>query len=232
MHPTESTRPRGRADLAIVAAALVGVAILAAVVQTDNVITRADADVVHAIAGWRSPFGVDVANAFTQLGTFVVLLPVTVAFGVVARLRLPQLRQPFTPLIALLLVSVINPLLKLLVDRSRPPGDVAAMTLTSNGFPSGHSAQSMAAWLSIGLVLAQARPSQRRWIVGAGVGIAVVVGCTRVVLGVHSPTDVLGGWALGAACALLVRRVATAWPARSSRRGTRSRSTATRPSPG
>lgn len=75
------------------------------------------------------------------------------------------------------------------VGRIRPGGNDGA-------FPSGHAASTV---LSYGLVVLLAAPPRwRRIIVPAWLGLALVVGVARVVAGVHWPTDVLGGWALGA----------------------------------
>ena len=78
-------------------------------------------------------------------------------------------------------------------------------------FPSGHSADSAAWWLTAALVAAAWAPPRRRAaLLAAGAAVALVVGATRVVLGVHHATDVVGGWSLGvvwaaAAARLLVR---------------------------
>jgi undecaprenyl-diphosphatase len=65
----------------------------------------------------------------------------------------------------------------------------------SLAFPSGHSANSMTAFLATALILA---PPARQgpWAVGA-IALSIVVGLSRVYLGVHWPTDVIGGWAFG-----------------------------------
>jgi undecaprenyl-diphosphatase len=108
-----------------------------------------------------------------------------------------------------LLGGALSPLIKAIVERPRPPFELREVVERSSGFPSGHSTQSAAGWVALGLVLALTARTARhghpawRW-VAAGAGVAVVVGVTRVVLSVHSPTDVLGGWTLGVGCAVAV----------------------------
>jgi undecaprenyl-diphosphatase len=80
-------------------------------------------------------------------------------------------------------------------------------------FPSGHSANVMA--IGLALALLATGPQWRRPAVAAALVVAIVVGVCRMVLQVHWPSDVLGGWAFGAAWTLLlVRLFGTAPPAR------------------
>lgn len=94
--------------------------------------------------------------------------------------------------------------LKLVVTRQRPPVAERLITVAEFSFPSGHATQSVALWSSLALVgLALAPPPVRRrlrWVAGAGaMVIAALVGLSRLYLGVHWLTDVVAGWAVGAA---------------------------------
>lgn len=189
--------------LAGVAAVLI--AVLAFVVTGENVVTRADADLVAAVADVRSALVADVARLVTWLGNVLVLGVVAAAFGLSVRRFGAQSRDAVLPLAALALTAVVDPLLKLLVGRPRPAVELAELVETASGYPSGHSAQSMAAWLAMGFVLGVLSGHPRRWL-AVGVALSIVVGISRVVLGVHSPTDLLGGWALGVVCIALTHR--------------------------
>ncbi len=95
---------------------------------------------------------------------------------------------------------------KLLVERPRP-GLVPWLddwVGKSFSFPSGHSLASMAVYGSLGLLLSRLAPTPAaaRFARGAGIGIALLVGVSRIYLGVHYPTDVLAGWAAGLLWAL------------------------------
>jgi undecaprenyl-diphosphatase len=80
----------------------------------------------------------------------------------------------------------------------------AAEVFTSS-FPSGHSTMSAVVYLTLGALLAlvEGRRRVRVFLVALGAVLTFLVGASRVYLGVHWPTDVLGGWTIGAGWALL-----------------------------
>lgn len=90
--------------------------------------------------------------------------------------------------------------LKLLLDRARPTLDAHPVLTHSSSFPSGHAGNSMAVFLSIALIAVPER--WRRQAAILAVCLSVVIGLTRPFLGVHWPSDVVGGWSLGAIVAL------------------------------
>lgn len=96
--------------------------------------------------------------------------------------------------------------LKLFFDRARPDPLGHVVAVHSMAFPSGHSANAMAGWLGIALLAAP--PWLRVPAIVFALSVALVVGVSRMVLGVHWPSDVVGGWALGAAWTLLLVRLA------------------------
>ena len=72
-------------------------------------------------------------------------------------------------------------------------------------FPSGHAMLSAVTFLTLGALLAQFAPlrSQRIFAIGGAIALTLLVGGSRVYMGVHYPSDVLAGWALGGGWALL-----------------------------
>jgi undecaprenyl-diphosphatase len=112
-------------------------------------------------------------------------------------------------LLAVLLVSerLAVAALKLGLDRARPDPAGHAVAVHTMAFPSGHSANAMALGLGVALLLPEpGRP--RGAAIVAGLLFAFLVGATRPVLGVHWPSDVVGGWAFGALWTLLLLRLA------------------------
>lgn len=86
--------------------------------------------------------------------------------------------------------------LKILLGRERPDIALHPIETHSFSFPSGHAANTMTVLVAIALFALPAR--HRRWSVPSAVALAALVGLTRPWLGVHWPSDVLGGWMLAA----------------------------------
>jgi membrane-associated phospholipid phosphatase len=116
-------------------------------------------------------------------------------------------------LTAVVLVGPLTSLLKALFGRIRPDFDHGGARLESLSFPSGHSS-GIATLVTVALVLTWPvlAPRARRLWVALGVAVAVLVGLTRMLLGVHYLSDVVGGWALGVAWTLAVALVFGALP--------------------
>lgn len=162
-----------------------------------NELIGLDAPVAQFFAQRREPWLTTTMEAVTWLGSAWVLAPLALALGMMVGRRLRS-RQPLLFLvIALGGSTVLAQLIKLLVARPRP--DSGLVNALGYSFPSGHATAAAAGWLAIALVLClvTTRWSARVAFVTGAVVIALLVGISRVYLGVHEPTDVLGGWALG-----------------------------------
>jgi undecaprenyl-diphosphatase len=118
---------------------------------------------------------------------------------------------------ALLLASggglILTNWLKDWFQRDRPPQILHAVQAINPSFPSGHAMLSATVFLTLGALIAHfaERRRVRVYALAAAVILSVTVGCSRVYLGVHWPTDVLAGWCLGAAWALLWWSAAIVW---------------------
>lgn len=101
--------------------------------------------------------------------------------------------------------AIVSALLKLGFDRPRPDLVAHLSHAYSSSFPSGHAMLSAVTYLTLGVLLARAHERRRTKIIVMtyGVTLTVLIGLSRIYLGVHWPTDVMAGWALGAAWAAL-----------------------------
>jgi undecaprenyl-diphosphatase len=148
---------------------------------------------------------VPAALVVTRLGNAYVLLPLSLAAAAALGLRMGR-RQAVVYLLLILSGRLLVELQKDLIARVRPDPLGRLDTVTSLSFPSAHAANSTIAWL--GLALLAAPPRLRAPAVAAAMAIALLVGLTRLILAVHWPSDVIGGWAFGAAWTLLMLRFA------------------------
>jgi undecaprenyl-diphosphatase len=95
--------------------------------------------------------------------------------------------------------SLVEYLLKLIVARERPEAIFHLVQVSSLSFPSGHSMISMVVYLTQGSLLAriQEKRSLKIYIISVALVLTILIGISRVYLGVHYPTDVLAGWSMG-----------------------------------
>ena len=105
---------------------------------------------------------------------------------------------------------LVSNLLKLGFGRPRPELVAHLVDVRSLSFPSGHAMLSATTYLTLGALLARVHSRRRikAYLLAVAVGTTLLVGVSRVYLGVHWPTDVLAGWCAGAAWAMLCWRVA------------------------
>lgn len=92
------------------------------------------------------------------------------------------------------------------IGRARPSLEPHLVVVRTSSFPSGHATSSMIFFLTIALALT-ARSRWHRVAVAGAVTLSLLVGLSRVMLGVHWPSDVVGGWAFGALWVLLSLRL-------------------------
>ncbi|MDB5323686.1 MAG: phosphoesterase [Phycisphaerales bacterium] len=210
----------GKEPLVFVAALLVVLGILAFVFLLDEVreggTKNFDNRVLRALrkpddpSKLIGPHGMEsVVRDITALGGVVVLLLVV---GSVAGflLLIRRYHMMWLVLVATIGATAINSTIKGLVDRPRPTSVPRLTDVSSESFPSGHSAMSAAVYLTLGGLLAQtvSRRSIKLYFLFIAMTVTFLVGLSRVCLGVHYPTDVLAGWAVGLVWALLCWLVA------------------------
>lgn len=186
------------------AVALVGV--LAVDVARHGWITRGDQARLRFFVEHRSHV-VRLARFVTMFGSFGLLPVIGLAAAVLLHRRGVPRRLAVAPLAATLLTGLVVFAMKLRVDRSRPPLALHLVAERDRSFPSGHAADGTALYLTLGVVLAVTvlrSAWARRLLIGLVVLGCALLGLSRLVLGVHWPTDVVAGWATGFAISALV----------------------------
>jgi undecaprenyl-diphosphatase len=162
-------------------------------------LTMVDPAVANFIAAHRPGWLTPMMQLVTWLGSSVLIIPIGLAVGGYLRRR----RHTWQPLImltaAFLGAAALYDIVKPTVARQRPP---AALQVGGPdlgwAFPSGHATQSIAFYGMLAVVIIAWWVSNRRLLVILGAALlTLVIGASRLYLGVHWLTDVLGGYALG-----------------------------------
>ncbi|MER8408940.1 phosphatase PAP2 family protein [Mesorhizobium sp. M1307] len=140
----------------------------------------------------------------TSLGSASVLGLITAAMIVYLLL----IRRPGAALLMFVAVAggqLLSIVLKFDIDRPRPDLVSHLADVASLSFPSGHAMLSAVTYLTLGSMAARFLPGRttKIYVLGLAVLTTVVVGISRIYLGVHWPSDVLAGWCAGFAWAML-----------------------------
>jgi undecaprenyl-diphosphatase len=157
------------------------------------------------------PWFEEMMRDLTALGGTAVLTLVTVAvagFLVLTGKR----RAAATVGVAVVGGLLLSNALKWGFARPRPDLVPHGQAVYTQSFPSSHAMLSAVVYLTLGALLARTQPQQRAklYFIAVAAVLTVLVGASRVYLGVHWPTDVLAGWTVGAGWALLCW-LATLW---------------------
>ena len=192
-------RPSWRVSLAVLALAGIWLAML---LGGSGVADRA---IYEALYAADRPVLLIVARFWTFLGEPTLLIG---ASGIAALWLWHRGRaRTGAVLIAVTLTGrVLTEAQKYWIARARPDVEPHLVIVKTSSFPSGHAASSMIFYLALALLLADAR--RRTAAVGAAILLSLLVGLSRVMLGVHWPSDVIGGWTFGLLWLLLTLRPA------------------------
>ena len=199
----------GLLGLLLAAGGLLGFVALAALVHGDNLegfdrhlllLLRDPADPERPIGPHWLPA---IAQDVTALGSNVIL--VTVSLVVLGGLLLERKRgAALLTAVSILGGTVLSLLVKLLFERPRPDVVPHMVEVFTASFPSGHAMLSAVTYLTLGALMTRIQAGSRLklYVMAVAVAVTLLVGASRIYLGVHWPTDVLAGWCLGSAWAL------------------------------
>jgi undecaprenyl-diphosphatase len=146
---------------------------------------------------------------FTQLGGGFFLIPL----ALIAAVYLVVRRKRRAALFLFMTIGgrFLIELQKVIVTRPRPGVSPHLVAADTYSFPSGHAANSMITFLAIALLL-PVRQRNRAIAVGLAIALSLQAGVGRVMLGVHWPSDVIGGWAFAVLWVMTCMRLASARP--------------------
>ncbi len=159
-----------------------------------------DLRLVREAAAWRDGVTGDAMNVASDIGYATWLVPIAILLSLVLALVLRRRRDATIVALSTGVAAIVTRVLKETFERARPSGEhelVAGFSM-----PSGHATSSAAFGAS--LVLAAHGTRAARPVTIIVVAFAILVGVSRVVLGVHYPTDVIAGWCSGVGVALVV----------------------------
>jgi undecaprenyl-diphosphatase len=145
---------------------------------------------------WLNQSAIDLS----ALGGFTVLWLLTAALiGFLARIG--RGRDALLLAGSVIGASLLNAVIKEIVHRPRPFVVPHLAQVSNASFPSGHATLSAVAYFTMAALLVRTRRDvgTRAYILVAAIVLVLMIGLSRIYLGVHWPSDVLGGWCFGAA---------------------------------
>jgi len=165
-----------------------------------------DRAIYEALYAGSKPSLLLAARIFTFLGEPTVLI----GAGIIAAVWLwlaGHRHLPWVLAAIVLLGRGLSEAQKYWIARGRPDLEPHLVVVKTSSFPSGHATSSMIFYTAIALTLT----AESRWhrvAVAAAITLSILIGLSRVMLGVHWPSDVVGGWSFGLLWVLLTLRLA------------------------
>ena len=176
---------------------------LALDVEHSTVLARYDPGWLRHFVGARNNTLTGLAKVITQFGIDPVVYPLFAVVAIAVILRRKDWRTPLAFVLWLLAGQTLRLLISQAIARPRPADALHLVSAGGYAFPSGHTTNATLAYPLIAAMLGLLFPAQRPALLAVAALIAAAVGLTRPYLGVHWPTDVIGGWSLGATWLLL-----------------------------
>ena len=194
-----------RALVTIAVVSAFAFAVLAVAIAIHPAPTGLEAAVDRALLVPRDSRAFHLFKAITETGSVLVVAIAVAVLAVECWMTVGDRRLAVASVVAVAVAGIAVALLKPLVGRPRPPTSVFSGE-SGFGFPSGHTTGATALAICAVAVLLRVNHTQhaRRALVAIAVGYAAIVGVSRVALGAHRAFDVVGGWLLGSAIAIVI----------------------------
>ena len=165
-----------------------------------------DRTVYEALYAGHRPALLEVARILTALGEPTVLIGASILCALWLW-RVGRGRLGLVLFLVALIGRGLSEVQKYSVGRARPAIEPHLVIVKTSSFPSGHATSSMIFYLAVALALTARSPWHKAAVIGA-VLLSLSIGTSRVMLGVHWPSDVIAGWAFGMLWVLLALRPA------------------------
>ncbi|MFC5652976.1 phosphatase PAP2 family protein [Paenibacillus solisilvae] len=176
-----------------------------------NQLKQFDESIIQIVQGWESPALTRIAELFSKIGSSSVTIPLIIALAVILFIVLKHRKELILLIGGMLGSTLLNELLKRLYHRTRP--DIHRIAEEQGySFPSGHSMAAFSLYALLIFILWRHIPSRggRTALIIFGLCMILCIGLSRIYLGVHYPSDILGGYWVSACwvavCIRLFRR--------------------------
>lgn len=186
----------------LVVAGGMGFVLLTVVVLTTGGTDPLDLTIMHAMNALRTPLGMSIGKVVTWFGSYQGVVVIALVVIALITVRTRRLLEPVVMGLTIAISSGLVYLVKIAVGRARPPSARSlGETVSDYSFPSGHTTTGSVLFVLATVLFASTveSPWTRRVLVSIGLISAAAIGWSRVYLGYHWATDVLGGWCLMAA---------------------------------
>ena len=165
-----------------------------------------DLAVLAALYAGDRPALADAARLVTLLGGWYFVTPLAAVVGLVVAIR----GRPWPGLVLFvgcLVGRLLVELQKYELGRLRPDEHPHLVNVYNLSFPSGHSANAVLTYAAMALLLPRTQRQRIGWALAAAF-LSMAIGLSRVMLGVHWPSDVVAGWSFGALCVIVMLGIA------------------------
>jgi undecaprenyl-diphosphatase len=213
MRPRDAIEATGTLGIGLVVATACGVlfAVLAHAVAR-GAFDHLDESVLRWVSAHRTSGWTHFFSGITDLGSGYVLVPLTVGAAIALWLGgRPGMGVALG--IGMIGAGVLDTVLKWIVARPRPDEALRIQNVHGYAFPSGHTAASFVFFLTVALLVAghAKRRKLRDFLVAYALFLGGLVGASRIYLGVHYPSDVLGGFLVALAWSIAVTAAEHLW---------------------
>ena len=154
-----------------------------------------DDNILRAVYAGGHPLLVAIARGFTFLGDSWVGIPIAVG-GIALLAWLGRRRAAVAAFLVIAVGRLLVEAQKYAIARLRPSDEVHLVPVSTASFPSGHASNSMIVCLTFAILFFG--HTRWRWLaVAVALVLSLCIGFSRLMLGVHWPSDVIGGWTFG-----------------------------------